>query len=43
MLPEAYAAGEASDTIDRVRTWFAWPGAALAALLLFDRRGLIPR
>jgi hypothetical protein len=43
MLPEAYAAGEASDTIDRVRTWFAWPGAALAALLLLARRGLIPR
>ena len=35
MLPEAYGA----DAHDRVRHWFAWPGAALAALRLLDARG----
>lgn len=35
MLPEAYAAnGER-----RIRTWFAWPGAALTALQILDRSG----
>jgi meiotically up-regulated gene 157 (Mug157) protein len=29
MLPEAYE----TDGIERIRTWFAWPGAALAARL----------
>jgi hypothetical protein len=38
MLPEAYTA---SGSLERVRHWFAWPGAALAALRLLDadRRG----
>lgn len=36
MLPEAYGA---SGALDRIRTWFAWPGAALAALRLLDRAG----
>lgn len=35
MLPEAYGA----DTDVRVRHWFAWPGAALAALRLLDSAG----
>ena len=39
MLPEAYAADGRTD--GHVRHWFAWPGAALAALLLLDRRGLL--
>jgi hypothetical protein len=33
MLPEAYSA---TGAIGRVRHWFAWPGAALAALRLLD-------
>lgn len=37
MLPEAYSASPENDR--RVRHWFAWPGAALAALVLLDRRG----
>lgn len=39
MLPEAYGA----DGELRVRHWFAWPGAAIAALLLLDARGLLKR
>lgn len=35
MLPEAYGA----NGDDRVRHWFAWPGAALAALRLLDDAG----
>jgi SAM-dependent methyltransferase len=37
MLPEAYSAGRNPDV--RIRHWFAWPGAALGALLLLDARG----
>jgi meiotically up-regulated gene 157 (Mug157) protein len=37
MLPEAYSAAPDPDV--RVRHWFAWPGAALGALLLLDARG----
>ena len=37
MLPEAYDA----DGDDRVRHWFAWPGAALAALRLLDTAGVL--
>jgi hypothetical protein len=33
MLPEAYG----TDDGVRIRHWFAWPGAALAALRLLDR------
>jgi uncharacterized protein len=33
MLPEAYA----TDDAEPVRHWFAWPGAALAALRVLDR------
>ena len=33
MLPEAYAP---TGPIQRVRRWFAWPGAALAALRMLD-------
>jgi meiotically up-regulated gene 157 (Mug157) protein len=35
MLPEAYGADEGT----RIRHWFAWPGAALAALRLLDDAG----
>ena len=35
MLPEAYGANDGA----RVRHWFAWPGAALAALRLLDTAG----
>jgi hypothetical protein len=35
MLPEAYSADPLDDR--RIRHWFAWPGAALAALTLLDR------
>ena len=35
MLPEAYEA----DGEGRIRHWFAWPGAALAALRLLDGQG----
>jgi hypothetical protein len=35
MLPEAYG----TDDEARIRHWFAWPGAALAALRLLDRDG----
>src|SRR5690606_19303989 len=35
MLPEAYDL----DGRWRIRTWFAWPGAALAALRVLDRHG----
>jgi hypothetical protein len=34
MLPEAYSATFEPD--NRIRHWFAWPGAALGALLLLD-------
>lgn len=37
MLPEAYASHISGDR--RIRHWFAWPGAALAALVLLDRQG----
>jgi hypothetical protein len=37
MLPEAYSPSRLQDW--RVRHWFAWPGAALAALRLLDRDG----
>ena len=37
MLPEAYG----GDGDDAIRHWFAWPGAALAALRVLDRRGLL--
>jgi hypothetical protein len=37
MLPEAYSADPTDDR--RIRHWFAWPGAAIAALLLLDRDG----
>ena len=37
MLPEAYAADPTDDR--RIRHWFAWPGAALGALVLLDRHG----
>lgn len=37
MLPEAYTADPVDDR--RIRHWFAWPGAAIAALLLLDRTG----
>jgi meiotically up-regulated gene 157 (Mug157) protein len=36
MLPEARSAG---DDDARIRHWFAWPGAALAALRLLDEAG----
>jgi hypothetical protein len=36
MLPEAYAEGD-----PRIRHWFAWPGAALAALRLLDAAGAL--
>lgn len=35
MLPEAYDA----EGVERIRHWFAWPGAALAALRILDRTG----
>jgi hypothetical protein len=38
MLPEAYAA---DGPLARIRHWFAWPGAALGALLLLDRDGIL--
>lgn len=37
MLPEAYSATLEPDV--RIRHWFAWPGAAIGALLLLDARG----
>jgi uncharacterized protein len=40
MLPEAYSVGLDPDL--RVRHWFAWPGAALAALRLLDAAGDLP-
>jgi len=39
MLPEAYAASGGT----RIRHWFAWPGAALAALRLLARDGDLER
>ena len=39
MLPEAYQTRD--DGIVRLRHWFAWPGAALAALWMLNRRGLL--
>jgi hypothetical protein len=36
MLPEVYAEGR-----ERIRHWFAWPGAALAALRLLDATGTL--
>lgn len=39
MLPEAYSASLEPDL--RIRHWFAWPGAALGALLLLDARGAL--
>jgi uncharacterized protein len=41
MLPEAYTASIEPDV--RIRHWFAWPGAALGALLLLDARGELAR
>jgi hypothetical protein len=35
MLPEAY---DAEGTV-RIRHWFGWPGAALAALRILDQAG----
>jgi meiotically up-regulated gene 157 (Mug157) protein len=35
MLPEAYA----TDGGERVRAWFAWPGATYAALTALERAG----
>ncbi|HEX7172152.1 MAG TPA: glycoside hydrolase family 125 protein [Candidatus Limnocylindria bacterium] len=35
MLPEAYG----TEATTRIRHWFAWPGAALAALRILDRNG----
>ena len=40
MLPEAYSVGLDADV--RVRHWFAWPGAAIAALRLLDAAGDFP-
>lgn len=37
MLPEAYGAGDDL----RIRHWFGWPGATLAALRLLDRAGVL--
>jgi hypothetical protein len=37
MLPEAYSTD--GRRIRRVRHWFAWPGAALAALMVLDQAG----
>jgi uncharacterized protein len=37
MLPEAYSAEPVPDV--RIRHWFAWPAAAIGALLLLDGRG----
>jgi hypothetical protein len=37
MLPEAHA----TDGEERIRHWFAWPGAAWAALQLLERRGAL--
>jgi hypothetical protein len=39
MLPEAYAPDRHDDW--RIRHWFAWPGAAFAALRMLDGRGLL--
>jgi uncharacterized protein len=39
MLPEAYSAGRRPDV--RIRHWFAWPGAAYAALRLLDDQGAL--
>lgn len=41
MLPEAYSTTRAPDV--RIRHWFAWPGAAIGALLLLDSRGELER
>jgi hypothetical protein len=38
MLPEAYST---QGPLSRIRHWFAWPGAAIAAFLLLDRAGLL--
>lgn len=38
MLPEAHGADGSP-----IRHWFAWPGAAIAALLLLDARGVLGR
>jgi hypothetical protein len=38
-LPEAYSADRHPDI--RVRHWFAWPGAVMAALRILDRRGVL--
>jgi hypothetical protein len=37
MLPEAYV--RAGAEMIPIRPWFAWPGAALGAFWLLDRRG----
>lgn len=39
MLPEAYSVTRDPDL--RIRYWFAWPGAALAAFLILDADGLL--
>ena len=41
MLPEAYSAGRQPDV--RIRHWFAWPGAAFAALRVLDEQGALER
>jgi uncharacterized protein len=41
MLPEAYSVTLEPDV--RIRHWFAWPGAALGALLLLDERNDLAR
>jgi hypothetical protein len=41
MLPEAYSVTTEPDV--RVRHWFAWPGAAVGALLILDARGELER
>lgn len=39
MLPEAYQSS--AESVTRIRHWFAWPGAALGAFWLLDRRGAL--
>ena len=38
MLPEAYSLG-AEGRLDRIRHWFAWPGAAFGAFWVLEQRG----
>jgi hypothetical protein len=39
MLPEAYTASGDDERIERVRHWFAWPGAAFGGFWLLAERG----